>query len=229
MSLMLKHQRRAKETGVVASVPPAGGPVGAVPGGRVGTQQLGALIDAALTEDIKSLKGVRSIERKIELKREQLIPKYREYVARLRSDGVAHPLLTQYLVWRFDVGELEAALDLGFHCLDHGVSLPERFRRDVPTYMADAVLEWAEAQFEAGRSPEPYFTHLFEYVRGDAVEPWDLPDALRAKYFRLHGLLKEQTGDLRSAEASLVRAMTLGAKVKTALAKVRKKAETAGD
>lgn len=236
MSLMLKHQQQIKEDGVVgAGMDPGHGDhtkhLAMVAAGSVGVQQLAELVSNALGEDLKALKDVKSIERKVQLKREDLVPKYAGYVARLRADNVRHEMLAQYMVWLFDIEDIEAAMDLGFHCLDAGIPLPERFKRDVPTYLADAVLEWAERQYEAERTAEPYFTNLFEFVRGDHADPWDLPDKLRAKYYRLHGLFKERGGDFAGAVASLEKAMAMGQPVKTILAKARKslKAEAAGE
>lgn len=222
MSLMLKHQLKHPKTSPVPDRP-ATGVIGSGAAGMIGRQQLSTLLDNALEEDLRGLKAIKSVERKIEVKRDLLVPKYRDYVARLRSDGRRHDLLGYYLVWLFDAGQIEAALDLGFYLIDAGVALPERFNRDVSTFMADAVLEWSDAAFDADRSPEPYFSALFAHVDGsEKAEPWDLPDALRAKYYRLRGLLDERTGDTAAALANLQRAMDLGAKVKTKLNELKR-------
>jgi tetratricopeptide (TPR) repeat protein len=237
MSLMLKHQRTAKTAPAETVAARKTAVIGAPAAGRIGRQQLAALLSNALAEDLKSLKEIHSIERKIAVKRELLIPKYRDYVARLRADGKQHDILGYYLVWLLDAGEMDSALELGFFLVGQGAGLPgERFSRDLPTFMADAVLEWAEAEFDAGRSPEPYFARLFKRVDGladgVAFTPWDLPDALRAKYYRLRGLLDERLGDVDSAIRQLEKALSLGAKVKTKLgelAKLQARQEAAGN
>lgn len=35
--------------------------------------------------------------------------------------------------------------------------MPERFKRDLPTYLCDTIVDWADAEQDAGRSTEPYF------------------------------------------------------------------------
>lgn len=217
MSLMLKHQRANREKRSTEAAPTIVAVVGGASAGAIGRQQLAALLDNALAEDLKSLHDIHSIERKIEAKRDILIPKYRDYVARLRADGTRHDILGYFLVWLFDAGDMEGALDLGFELVGKQIGLPERFNRDLPTFMADAVIDWSDAEFEAGRSPEPYFSTLLE-----CMEAWDLPDALRARYFRLGGLLCERAGDIEGAVSKLERAMSLGAKVKTKLAELTK-------
>ena len=229
MSLMLKHQQKhPKATPKRAAARHA--VIGSGAAGMIGRQQLNALLDNALEEDLRGLKTIKSVERKIEVKRAQLLPKYRDYVARLRGADQAHDLLGFYMVWLFDAGEIEAALDLGFYMAEMGFSLPERFNRDVSTFLADAVLEWADAEYEAERSPEPYFSTLFAHVDGsDDTPAWDLPDALRAKYYRLRGLLDERAGNIEAAVGHLEHAMALGAKVKTKLNDLKRLQDKEGE
>jgi len=223
MSLMRRHQERMKQAGTVDAATPVVAVLGSATSGMVGMQQLVALLDAALAEDLKSLHDIQSVERKIEVKRTLLIPKYRDYVARLRADGRSHDLLGYYMVWLLDAGDMEAALELGFSLAAAGASMPERFKQQLPTFLAGTVMDWAEAEDALGRSPEPYFSELFaKAIGGLQDEPWDLPDALRARYYRMRGLLDEKTGDIPSAIEHLERAFMLGAKVKTKLDALKK-------
>jgi len=119
---------------------------------------------------------------------------------------------------------MEEALDLGLYCDAQGVGLPERFNRDIRTFMADAVIDWAEREHDAGRSPHPYFSTVLERVTSDE-DPWDVPDAVRAKYLRLHGFLLEGQGQDEKALAALEEALRLGAQVKTRRDKLAKKVE----
>ncbi len=198
----------------------------AATGGTLGKQQHAQLLADSLTEDLKKLHELKSIERKIEMKRTVLLPKYKSHVDELTGADKAAPLLGQYLVWLFDVGDMPRALALGLYCDAHGVDLPERFNRDLHTFMADAVLEWAEAEHTAERSPEPYFSQILEHIT-DATDEggWDVPDALRAKFYRLSGFLLEAGGNLAGAKDALTEALKLGAQVKTRLSEVTKALE----
>ncbi|MDK2956518.1 MAG: hypothetical protein PWQ57_2014 [Desulfovibrionales bacterium] len=220
-SLFLKH-RRAVQNGETTVRTPDVGPAA---GGSLGALRKAQLLADALTEDLKRLHEIKSIERKAEVKRSELLPKYQPYVDRLTAEDKADPLLGQYLVWLFDVADLPRAMALGRYCDAHGVGLPERFHRDLRTFMADAVLAWSEAENEAGRSPEPYFSDVLAKLAAPVPDGWDAPDALRAKYYRLHGFLLEAAGDLAGARDALTRAYALGAQVKTRLADVAKALE----
>lgn len=227
MSLMKKFQARMGGAEPAAAASKSAAVPGGMTPGMIGRQQLEALLTGALDEDLKGLHELQSVERKIQVKREQLLPKYREYVERLRSLGLHHDLLGYYLVWLFDCGEIEPAVELGLWCAEQGVSLPERFRRPLVSFVAGGVLEWAETQHDSGRSAEPYFSRLFELAAGPGADggapAWDLPDAMRAGYYRLRGLIRADAGDHAGAVAALERALQLGAKVKTVLAEQRRK------
>ncbi|MEZ6853138.1 phage terminase small subunit [Halodesulfovibrio aestuarii] len=227
MSLMLSHQQRMREQKkrVEAGQPEPEKPdmLKTAPTGLVGTQQLLALLDKALEQDLKSLKGINSRERKAEVKR-QLVEKYTTYVERLKAVSATHDLLGWYLVWLFDIGEMDTAVEYGLWCVREGVALPERFNRDVKTFVADAILEWTDVQFEAGHSVQPYFAAVLNNADGMCCQPWDLPDEVTAKFYRQQGLVLARAEKFTAAVDVLEEALSLGAKVKTALADARKKA-----
>jgi len=79
-------------------------------------------------------------------------------------------------------------------------------------------LSWADTEFEAGRSVEPYFSRVF-----DLAENWDLHDEIRAKFYRLKGLIAMDKDDFTMVVPALETAMEYGAKVKTALGDAMKK------
>ena len=187
-------------------------------GGMIRQQQNNALMQAAMEEDLKSLKDIRSKTRKVELKREQLVPKYRTFVESTMAANRVHSILSQYLVWLFDIDEMAEAMKLAEYCLLKRIPLPERFRRPLPIYIADEVLIWSEREWESGRSPNPYFNQEFKRIVDNRNER---PDELTAKYFRLAGLMAQADGRFDYAVTCLEAAMDRGAKVKTALNKCR--------
>lgn len=226
MSLMRKHQQKVKEKLASGEQPaPAEdtNTIATMTAGSIGKQQLAGLVNNAMAEDLKSLKGIKSIEGKKDCKSKVLIPKYEEYVERLRANGSDHEMIALFTIWLFDTGDLERGIEHGLYCVDHSVKLPERFARDMKTFLADAVLEFSEAQYEAERSPQPYFTQLFEFVHGQTEDAWDLPDPVRKKYYRLDALLKVRNGKDEEALKSFERANELGAKVKTAMKDCKKR------
>lgn len=218
--IMRSFQQKVKNEGRLIAAMPQKAAVPAKAGLLAGAQ-LEALVTASLTEDLAALKTLASRERKEAMKRETLIPKYGDYVERLKAAGSRHELLGYWLVWLFDAGMLVEACEYAAWGLDAGLKLPERFQSDIHFFIASQVIEWAEKEFNAGRSPEPF---LSDQYRRQTAEPekWNLPDELAARYHRLRGLMAEKDGNLALAEAELQAAMDLGAKVKTALANVRK-------
>lgn len=133
------------------------------------------------------------------------------------ASGSDHALLGQVLVWLFDIKDIAQAMDLAVYCIEHDVPMPERFKRDLPTYLCDTIIDWADIEFEAGRSVEPYFTNVF-----DLSGEWDLHDEIRAKFYRLKGLIAMDKEEFADAVPALETAMEYGAKVKTALGEARK-------
>jgi hypothetical protein len=87
--------------------------------------------------------------------------------------------------------------------------MPERFRRDVPTFVADAVIEWAEAEQKAGRSPEPYVSDLLPRVDGE----WQLTEQIPAKYHKLLGIRALDAREWTKAITHFERATELHAAV----------------
>lgn len=155
MSLMLSYQkaiRAARAAGrkvELSAVPsPAAGK------SLLAERQRDALVASGLAEDLEALHGVVSIDRKIAIKRDTLIPKYAGYVARLREEGRPHELVGYFLVWLFDCGLIERALDLAGWCAEHGQGLPERFKASLPAFVARQILDWSQQTFdeEIGRA-----------------------------------------------------------------------------
>lgn len=224
MSLMKRHQMNAGS--LVATMPAA--PASTLPeapggtGGLMAGQKLAAFLSAALGEDLKALKDVASRERKAEVKRGQLIPKYRDYVRRLTEAETRHECIGYLLVWLLDAGMVEEGLELARWCVAHGHPLPEGFKATPAYFTADTLITWAEAEFTANRTFEPYLSDLRETLEA-APDAWNVPDALLARMHRLFGLAAEKDGQPELARDELTRALELGAKVKTALEGVLKK------
>lgn len=185
-------------------------------------QQL-SVLDMALAEDLAMLHDVVSIERRTAIKRDTLIPKYAEHVEQLKANNSQHKLIGYYLVWLFDAGLIEEGIELAHWCIENHQPLPERFRAKVPYFVASQVIDWAEAQHNAERDVEPYLSDVLTSIEN--VAEWEIPDAMKARYYRMRGLRAEAHGHMELAEHELARSLALGGKVKTALDAVRKRLE----
>lgn len=229
-SLMLQFQRaHAANTGTVVgqlpqAAPPA--PPTGLPSGLMAGQQLAALCTASLTEDLRALKEVSSHASRDITKRDVLIPKYADYVRRLREAGHTHELIGYYLVWLMDAGMIEEGLELALWCVANGQTLPESFSSALPYFVSDTLLTWAEAETAASRTVQPYLDQWRAAVES-APEAWNLPDVITARWRKVLAQQAELAGDLAAARQHYEAALALGAKCKTALADVSRKLEKA--
>jgi hypothetical protein len=215
MSLALAHKRRVQAEGPAAAVRAGAeamvySSATALSSPANGKKHL-KLMEDALAVDLDRIGAINSRELRQQLKRDELLPKYLDYVQRYRDSGLSFPnsVVMQVLVWLFDTVQFEAGLDLADFAMEQGQVMPERFKRDVPTFVADAVIEWAEAEQKAGRSPEPYLSNLLPRVDGE----WQLTEQIPAKYHKLIGIRAMAAKDWAKAITHFERATELHAAV----------------
>ena len=230
-SIMAQFQRaHAQNAGiVVGQLPQAASltPPTGLPSGLMAGQQLAALCTASLTEDLRALKEVSSHASRDITKRDVLIPKYADYVRRLREAGYTHELIGYYLVWLMDSGMIEEGLELALWCVTNRQPLPEGFSSKLPYFVSDTLLTWAEAETAAGRTVQPYLDQWSTAVAA-APDVWNLPDVITGRWRKVLAQQAELAGDLATAKQHYEAALALGAKCKTALADVTRKLEKAG-
>ncbi len=223
MSLALAHKRRVREQGAAAAATGARAytPATALAGPANAQKHL-ALMTTAMDADLERISAINSREARQALKRDELLPKYLDYVQRYRESGLNHPnpVLMQVLVWLFDTAQFEAGIELADFAIGQGQQLPERFKRDVQTFVADELIDWAEAEHKAGRSPEPYVSQLLPRVDGnwdgfkqggesERPSPWQLFERIPARYHKLLGVLAMDRKDWGAAVEHLNRATEL--------------------
>lgn len=148
----------------------------------------------ALVNDRRTLKGVQSIERKIECKREML-DKYGDYVHGVLAvdKGGQDEVVVTVMVWLLDTLQFRPALDLAAYVLRHGIKLPPQYSRDVPTLLLDEITGAV-----LGDRIEPSERLLDELLTLQMLtEKRDAPDQARAKLHRVMGeTLTHMAGDL---------------------------------
>lgn len=216
MSLALLHKRRTLALGAAAVTAAATAatlaysPAEALNSPANARKHL-ALMEAGLDEDLARLSAIKGLATRQDLKRNELLPKYQEYVQRYLASGLVYQnrVLVQVIVWLFDTAQFDDALVLAEIAIGQGQKMPERFKRDIPTFIADAVCEWAYDEHQAGRSPEPYLSDLLLRVDGE----WDLPEQIPAKYHKLIGIRALEAKEWATAIKHLERAAELYPKV----------------
>ncbi|TVM85026.1 terminase endonuclease subunit, partial [Vibrio cholerae] len=147
-------------------------------------------------QDKQVLKGFVQISEKVNHKRDVLIPKYKPLAEKYLAAGESYqnPIFTDLIVWLFDIGDLETAVEWLFKAIELNLPTPENFKRSSwAVICADEVLKWAEQQLPNGHSIEPYFSRVFEKIDKE----WKLPEKLEAKWYKFagYGLLMNEKGE----------------------------------
>jgi hypothetical protein len=147
------------------------------------------LMRLQLATDQRSLKALKSVEKKIELKR-QLLPNYAAWCegvlagAAAGGEAAQDEVVTTIMVWRIDAGDFAGALQLAEHVLKHKLMLPERYNRDVSTLLVDEFARAALAAFAAAKDFPAEILDDVEILTAAA----DIHDQARAKLFKARGL-----------------------------------------
>lgn len=226
MSLALAHKRRILARGTAAVIAAAAAPLAYSPAEALSSPANAKkhllLMEASLDEDLKRLSDLKNLASKQTLKRAELLPKYQDFIQRYMDSGLVMPnrVLVQVMIWLFDTEQFEDGLELADFAIEQGQEMPERFKRDVQTFVADAVIDWAYAEYNAQRSPEPYLSDLLPRVDGE----WNLPEQIPSKYHKLIGMRAMEAEQWETALTHLERSTELYAKAgnETRIAKCRK-------
>lgn len=112
---------------------------------------------AALSVDVARLSNIKVMEEKQATKK-KMMEVYAAFVWDYVEQGHNYPnsVAVQFMVWLFDVGEIEAALKLAFYLMPHQ-QMPDRFtRRDIQTFVCDVMYDWAKQQLDNGQSALPW-------------------------------------------------------------------------
>jgi len=155
------------------------------------------LLLVALENDCNRLSALPQGEARTALKRD-LLPGWMKVVeAYLAGDQVyQNEVLIRIMVWCFDVGDIETALKLAAVAIEQKQPMPERFGRDVVTFVADAVLDWVKTQRAVNDPIQPYFDRMFE-----AVIVWPVHDEIKMKYCKIAAGETRKAGDPERALA----------------------------
>ncbi|MBV1933405.1 MAG: hypothetical protein KUG59_01850 [Parvibaculaceae bacterium] len=184
------------------------------------------LMLAQLQTDATALRSMQSIEKRIELKVE-LAPKYDAYVAGILAadENVQDDVLMTQLVWRIDIGAYEGAYDIALHALKHALVMPHRFKRTLPTLLAE---EFSEPVIHAENTPKsenssdeapdtpsdlPSLDLLTDLLA--QLKEQDMPDEVRAKLHKAIAFTYEASGTpegLAEAQPHYERALQLDQK-----------------
>ncbi|AYX99358.1 TPA: terminase endonuclease subunit [Klebsiella aerogenes] len=157
-----------------------------------------------LAEDRRTLKNIRSNERKAEKKRE-LLPFYAPWVAGVLADGrgAQDDIVMTVMLWRLDAGDIAGALEIAPYALKYG--LTSDHRRTTPYMLVEEVALATQRLRDAG---EPVDLALL-LTTIDLTDGADVPDMVRARLHKVTGLTLRDAGQSAEALAQFQRAMQL--------------------
>jgi hypothetical protein len=181
-------------------------------GAGVATGSAYELMLAKLAEDKRALKLIKSLEQKIEVKRQRL-PEYLPWIegVLLADQPAQDDVFATVMVWRIDTGDIDGALVMATHMLTHNLKLPEHYQRDLATLMVEQIAECSSATAQ----------QLLQ--AGQLTDGRDMPDEVRAKLHKAIGLALREESPAQALE-HLQRALQLNARlgIKTEITKLQK-------
>jgi Phage small terminase subunit len=151
----------------------------AAPGESLAGANAYELMLVKLSTDRRRLKSIASIEQKIKVKRDELLPEYVDYVAGALSGGrgAQDDVLTTVMIWRIDAGDFAGGLDIARYAIEHRMTLPDQYDRPLATAIAE---EFAEAAIRAFKARADFDTAQLDEVMALTASA-DMHDQVRAK------------------------------------------------
>ncbi|WP_031518813.1 phage terminase small subunit [Siccibacter colletis] len=152
----------------------------------------------ALKTDVEMARALPTNAEREAFKRDVLIPRWQPTVDAYLASGneYGNPVFSWFVVWLFDAGYLDKALELADVAIEQHQATPDNIRSNFPTFVADTVMAWAEDTAAMGESVEPYFSLTFEKV----TQRWRLHEEITAKWYKFAGLmlLRDDNGQPRA-------------------------------
>ncbi len=171
--------------------------------------------------DEDSLHGLPMNER-IE-KKKHLVEKYRSHCLAIAKKGAntEDQILKHWIIWLWDIKSFQDFLDYADIAIEMELKSP--FKRSFEEFKLWEILNWAEEAYSENRSPEPWFSLVF-----DEVDDWEtIHHQLAKRYLTLKFKLLVDKGDLKEA----MRVGTIGlqhkAKIKTAFQEIERDLKSA--
>lgn len=159
-----------------------------------------SLLLASLENDIQRLHEINSLTRKQAVKAAELLPRYRDYIAKLiAANRKPDAILVRNMIWAFDVPDLDYAMALATYIdKQGGATMPDGFRRDFYNYWYASIGDLAVEQM---RNQLPITQHIgVVYADMMAHPERDIVDRIRAAVLSGQGGAIESTDALAAAQ-----------------------------
>lgn len=181
---------------------------------------------AALKQDLDTLHALTDVRKKIALKKEQLLPKWQPLIDQYRESGAQYPFepLMRFVIWLLDAEQIDKAIDYADFAIAQQQPMPDGFSRSLDAFTAETIHDWAQRQFKAGHSAEPYLAQVIARIQ---TRQWLVNEPIILnKLYKLVGEFAEKNNNLEGAEIAYLKCVEVNPEkhgVKTKLAAVQKK------
>lgn len=186
---------QAEKTGLNPYAARDTGETGATPATPAAPQTL-EHYQAAMSADLARLAPVKDIAERAKIKAE-LIKTYWDFVKAYVDNGDNYPndIAVRVCIWLFDTLDIERGLELALHLIKQGIHVtPEKFDRDLPTFVCDAVYDWANTllKLDPQQSASPYLDALVATLDNDK---WSLAPPVQSKMYAMLAKHKARVGE----------------------------------
>lgn len=181
-----------------------------------GEQQKGEQYElhaAALWEARRTLKGIKSVQNKIEKKRE-LLPDYLPYINGVLAEGngAKDDVLMTLMIWCIDIGDFEKALEIGAYAMKHDLDTPDQYDRDTVSILAEEIAEGVKTQLEKESADADALANVMARTVA-IVGDHDMHDQIKAKLHKSYGYALRAAEDHEEALEQLKQALSLNERI----------------
>ncbi len=152
---------------------------------------------AVLEVDRGRIAAHNDIAEKAKIK-QSVLPTYLPFVDDYVESGDNYPndVAVQCMIWLFDIGEIEHALNLALHLIEQGQKMPAKFDRNMTSFVCDAVYDIANAFLKEDQGISPYLDVLVAVAEKNK---WDMPVVCFSKLYSMLAKHKVREHDFEAA------------------------------
>jgi hypothetical protein len=156
---------------------------------------------AAMSADLAKLSTLNDVVEKAKAKA-MMLATYWEFVKAYVTNGDNYPndIAVRVCIWLFDILDIERALNLAFVLIKQNQVTPPKFDRDLPTFVCDAIYDWAAAllKLDTPQSASPYLDAVVATLDNDK---WSLAPPVQSKMYVILAKHKKRESDWASCLA----------------------------
>lgn len=133
--------------------------------------------------DIRKVSNQKDLLDKARVK-QSVLPTYLDFVDDYVASGDNYPnsVAVQCMIWLLDVVEIEHGLNLALHLIKQGQKMPDKIKRDMPTFLIDTLYDWANAMLKEDHGASPYLDIMVATAEKDT---WDVHPLCMSKSYAM--------------------------------------------